>query len=121
MSLPTDEAVLAIVRDIKDLGGLPDLADAADLSVRTLYRHIGEDAKKPDKLSPDTRLSLMSVFEDLGLLDGYDRRALREALRRLPDLAKARAAGSDPLKRGVAGRRARGVGGRGPAHGSSGA
>lgn len=102
VSLPTDEEILSILRDIKDLGGLAYLATVADVSVRTLYRHIGSDAKKPAKLGGDTKHALIALFLELELLGGPPGAAkLSAAVRELERRAV--------ILRATAGRSARGI------------
>lgn len=118
VSLPEDERVLAILRDFKRLGGLPYIEAVTGLRVRTLYRHIGQDAKRPRSLGGKTREALLTLFGELDLLGGYETPELMAALRELRRRATSPGAETDPLTRGVAGRRARGVGGQDPARGS---
>lgn len=63
----TQEEIVRVLRKIKALGGLADLATAADLARRTVYRHAQDDGRQRE-MDGATEAKLMVALDDLGLL-----------------------------------------------------
>lgn len=119
MARTTDEdRLVAILRDVKDFGGVRALAEVAGVSYRTLYRHAQDDAERPE-LAGKTRRALVSTFAELTLLEGYDDVKLATAMQEVERLAmeaREARAGRALRKRDLA----RGAGDAGEAGGENG-
>jgi len=107
-----DDQLIEILRNLKRYGALGDLAKAARVSGRTLYRHAGDDIQRPD-MGGNTRRAVVAVLAETGLLEPGDAKALTEALsalRKLAATSRAEDAGGRTAHRGKVGRVVRGTG-----------
>ena len=64
--MPTDADVRGVLGRLKDYAKVRQIALAAGISYRTLYRQLEPE---PPDMDPSTRVALVALFDSLGLLE----------------------------------------------------
>lgn len=110
IAIPSDDDVTRGLAELKRWGGRPalsDLAELADLTIETIYRHARplEAENRPREMHSDTRGRLVPIMEDVGLLRATSYQEVRGAAAEIKKLAeeKRRKAGTTSSAAGAHG------------------